>query len=463
MSKELMAAMQLLEEEKGIKPEVIKEALESALTLAYKKNYDQAQNVEVVFDEKTGEIKVYSVKEVVEVNYDSTLEISLEEALKINRAYEIGDTIKFEVTPKDFGRIATQTAKHVVMQRIREAERDIIYEEYIDYEDEILTGTVERTDQRNVYVNIGRVEAILPASEQIPTEEFQMEERIKVYVAKVERTSKGPQIVISRAHPDFLRRLFEQEVPEIYDGIVEIKSIAREAGDRSKVAVYSHEANIDPVGTCVGPRGSRVQSIVSELNGENMDIVEWNEDPAVFIRNAMNPAEVLEVDFNEDDHTCIVVVPDSQLSLAIGKRGQNARLAARLTGYKIDIKSETNYADYLAEQADLQAAQADLDGEAALDSIDPEEPVQMGDAVEDLPDSADESLIAADDLVNDSVDEAEALADLRLQQDQNEQVLDPEEVEDQISEVEESTETDYETLVDQVQASEESEDHLDSE
>ena len=463
MSKELMAAMQLLEEEKGIKPEVIKEALESALTLAYKKNYDQAQNVEVVFDEKTGEIKVYSVKEVVEVNYDSTLEISLEEALKINRAYEIGDTIKFEVTPKDFGRIATQTAKHVVMQRIREAERDIIYEEYIDYEDEILTGTVERTDQRNVYVNIGRVEAILPASEQIPTEEFQMEERIKVYVAKVERTSKGPQIVISRAHPDFLRRLFEQEVPEIYDGIVEIKSIAREAGDRSKVAVYSHEANIDPVGTCVGPRGSRVQSIVSELNGENMDIVEWNEDPAVFIRNAMNPAEVLEVDFNEDDHTCIVVVPDSQLSLAIGKRGQNARLAARLTGYKIDIKSETNYADYLAEQADLQAAQADLDDEAALDSIDPEEPVQMGDAVEDLPNSADESLIAADDLVNDSVDEAEALADLRLQQDQNEQVLDPEEVEDQISEVEESTETDYETLVDQVQASEESEDHLDSE
>ena len=458
-----MAAMQLLEEEKGIKPEVIKEALESALTLAYKKNYDQAQNVEVVFDEKTGEIKVYSVKEVVEVNYDSTLEISLEEALKINRAYEIGDTIKFEVTPKDFGRIATQTAKHVVMQRIREAERDIIYEEYIDYEDEILTGTVERSDQRNVYVNIGRVEAILPASEQIPTEEFQMEERIKVYVAKVERTSKGPQIVISRAHPDFLRRLFEQEVPEIYDGIVEIKSIAREAGDRSKVAVYSHEANIDPVGTCVGPRGSRVQSIVSELNGENMDIVEWNEDPAVFIRNAMNPAEVLEVDFNEDDHTCIVVVPDSQLSLAIGKRGQNARLAARLTGYKIDIKSETNYADYLAEQADLQAAQADLDDEAALDSIDPEEPVQMGDAVEDLPNSADESLIAADDMVNDSVEEAEALADLRLQQDQNEQVLDPEEVEDQISEVEESRETDYETLVDQVQASEEPEDHLDSE
>lgn len=463
MSKELIAAMQLLEEEKGIKPEVIKEALESALTLAYKKNYDQAQNVEVVFDEKTGEIKVYSVKEVVEVNYDSTLEISLEEALKINRAYEIGDTIKFEVTPKDFGRIATQTAKHVVMQRIREAERDIIYEEYIDYEDEILTGTVERTDQRNVYVNIGRVEAILPASEQIPTEEFQMEERIKVYVAKVERTSKGPQIVISRAHPDFLRRLFEQEVPEIYDGIVEIKSIAREAGDRSKVAVYSHEANIDPVGTCVGPRGSRVQSIVSELNGENMDIVEWNEDPAVFIRNAMNPAEVLEVDFNEDDHTCIVVVPDSQLSLAIGKRGQNARLAARLTGYKIDIKSETNYADYLAEQADLQAAQADLDDEAALDSMDPEEPVQMGDAVEDLPDSADESRFAADELVNDSTDEAEALADLRLQQDQNEQVLDPEEVEDQISEVEESTETDYETLVDQVQASEEPEDHLDSE
>ncbi|MGX7108385.1 transcription termination factor NusA [Facklamia miroungae] len=350
MSKELVNAMKVLEAEKGIKPEIIKEALESALILAYKKNYDQAQNVEVVFNEETGDIKVFSVKEVVDINYDSTLEISLEEALKINRAYEIGDKIKFEVTPKDFGRIATQTAKHVVMQRIREAERDIIYDEFIVHQDEILTGTIERSDARNIYVNLGKVEAIMPASEQIPTEQFQMDERVKVYVVKVDKTSKGPQIVVSRSHADFLKRLFEQEVPEIYQGVVEIISIAREAGDRSKVAVYSRDSNIDPVGTCVGPRGSRVQSIVNELNGENMDIIQWDEDPAIFIKNAMNPAEVLKVVFDEENHSCVVVVPDYQLSLAIGKKGQNARLAARLTGYKIDIKSETSFAEYLLEQ-----------------------------------------------------------------------------------------------------------------
>ena len=366
MSKELVKAMQVLEEEKGISRQVIKEALESALALAYKKNYDQAQNVEVQFDENKGTIKVYSVKEVVETNYDSTLEISLEEALKINRAYEIGDKIKFEVTPKDFGRIATQTAKHVIMQRIREAERENIFEEFSQYVDEIMTGTVERQDHRFIYVNIGRVEAIMPLGEQIPSEQFEPDQRIKVYVAKVDKTSKGPQIVVSRAHNDFLRRLFEQEVPEIYDGTVEVMAIAREAGDRAKVAVRSRDKNIDPVGTCVGPRGQRVQAIVNELNGENMDIIEWNEDPVVFIQNALSPAQVLKVDFNEEAHACIVVVPDNQLSLAIGKRGQNARLAARLTTYKIDIKSESSYADYLEEQAAL-ALEAQAAAEAAQD------------------------------------------------------------------------------------------------
>ena len=366
MSKELVKAMQVLEEEKGISRQVIKEALESALALAYKKNYDQAQNVEVQFDENKGTIKVYSVKEVVETNYDSTLEISLEEALKINRAYEIGDKIKFEVTPKDFGRIATQTAKHVIMQRIREAERENIFEEFSQYVDEIMTGTVERQDHRFIYVNIGRVEAIMPLGEQIPSEQFEPDQRIKVYVAKVDKTSKGPQIVVSRAHNDFLRRLFEQEVPEIYDGTVEVMAIAREAGDRAKVAVRSRDKNIDPVGTCVGPRGQRVQAIVNELNGENMDIIEWNEDPVVFIQNALSPAQVLKVDFNEEAHACIVVVPDNQLSLAIGKRGQNARLAARLTTYKIDIKSESSYADYLEEQAAL-ALEAQAAAEAAKD------------------------------------------------------------------------------------------------
>ena len=366
MSKELVKAMQVLEEEKGISRQVIKEALESALALAYKKNYDQAQNVEVQFDENKGTIKVYSVKEVVETNYDSTLEISLEEALKINRAYEIGDKIKFEVTPKDFGRIATQTAKHVIMQRIREAERENIFEEFSQYVDEIMTGTVERQDHRFIYVNIGRVEAIMPLGEQIPSEQFEPDQRIKGYVAKVDKTSKGPQIVVSRAHNDFLRRLFEQEVPEIYDGTVEVMAIAREAGDRAKVAVRSRDKNIDPVGTCVGPRGQRVQAIVNELNGENMDIIEWNEDPVVFIQNALSPAQVLKVDFNEEAHACIVVVPDNQLSLAIGKRGQNARLAARLTTYKIDIKSESSYADYLEEQAAL-ALEAQAAAEAAQD------------------------------------------------------------------------------------------------
>ncbi|WP_454920081.1 transcription termination factor NusA [Abiotrophia defectiva] len=378
MSKELVKAMQVLEEEKGISRQVIKEALESALALAYKKNYDQAQNVEVQFDENKGTIKVYSVKEVVETNYDSTLEISLEEALKINRAYEIGDKIKFEVTPKDFGRIATQTAKHVIMQRIREAERENIFEEFSQYVDEIMTGTVERQDHRFIYVNIGRVEAIMPLGEQIPSEQFEPDQRIKVYVAKVDKTSKGPQIVVSRAHNDFLRRLFEQEVPEIYDGTVEVMAIAREAGDRAKVAVRSRDKNIDPVGTCVGPRGQRVQAIVNELNGENMDIIEWNEDPVVFIQNALSPAQVLKVDFNEEAHACIVVVPDNQLSLAIGKRGQNARLAARLTTYKIDIKSESSYADYLEEQAALaleaqaaaEASQEDLAEELPAETLD---------------------------------------------------------------------------------------------
>ena len=428
VSKELVAAMQLLEEEKGIKPEVIKEALESALALAYKKNYDQAQNVEVEFNDKTGDIKVYSVKEVVETNYDSTQEVSLEEALKINRAYEIGDKIKFEVTPKDFGRIATQTAKHVVLQRIREAERDIIYNEYIDYQDEILTGTVERKDSRNVYVSLNRVEAMMPLSEQIPNEDLAIDQRVKVYVSKVDKTSKGPQIIVSRAHPDFLRRLFEQEVPEIYDGIVEVMSIAREAGDRSKVAVFSRDANIDPIGTCVGPRGARVQAIVNELNGENMDIVQYSEDPETFIKNAMNPAEVLNVHFMEEERTCIVVVPDYQLSLAIGKRGQNARLAARLTGYKIDIKSQDSYQAYLEEKAERQAqALEEAEEQVAID---------------------DQLAANVEDEMLEINEEQEALEDLRQTQEEAEAIYDPEDVEAQIAELEEDHESDYQDLLD---------------
>lgn len=356
-SKLLIQALEMLEAEKGIDRQIIKEALETALELAYKKNYEQAQNVEVNVDIETGDIKVFSVKEVVETNYDSTLEISLDEARKIHRAYEIGDKIKFEVTPSNFGRIATQTAKHVVMQRIREAERDIIFNDFIGHEDEIISGTVERVDNRFVYVNLGKVEAVMPVREQIKDETFEMDQRIQVYVTKVEKTTRGPQIVVSRAHPDFLKRLFEKEVPEIYSGDVEIMSIAREAGDRSKVAVRSHDPNIDPVGTCVGQGGQRVQSIVNELHGENMDIIEYSDDPATYIKNAMNPAEVIDVVFGQEDNEVTVIVPDYQLSLAIGKRGQNARLAARLTSYKIDIKSESDYA-MLQEQAQ---AESDID------------------------------------------------------------------------------------------------------
>lgn len=376
MSKELLNAMALLKEEKGIEPEIIKEALETALETAYNKNYDQAQNVEVNVDVESGDIKVYSVKQVVETNFDSTLEVSLEEARKINRVYEIGDTIKFEVTPKNFGRIATQTAKHVIMQRIREAEREIVYNEFIEYEDEILTGTVERIDNRFVYVNLGKAEAIMPTREQIQGEIFNMDQRIKVYVVKVDKTTRGPQIIVSRAHPDFLRRLFEQEVPEIYDGVVEIMSIAREAGDRAKVAVKSNDSHIDPVGTCVGQGGQRVQAIVNELNGENMDIIEYSEDPAEFIKNAMSPSDVVEVIFGEDENMAMVVVPDYQLSLAIGKKGQNARLAARLTNHKIDIKSETDYQVYLEEAKNEKLEETENHLEEELEVIEDNELVE---------------------------------------------------------------------------------------
>lgn len=343
MNKEMLTALDILEKEKGISKDIVTSALEAALVSAYKRNYGQAQNVEVLFDTKTGDIHVYSVKEVVEMVFDSTLEVSLEEALAINKAYELDDKIRFEVTPKDFGRIAAQTAKQVIMQRIREAERSIIYDEFITYENDILNGVVERQDSRYIYVNLGKIEAVLAKQEQIPGEVYEAHDRIKVYVTKVENTSKGPQVYVSRSHPDLLKRLFEQEIPEIYDGVVEIVSIAREAGDRSKVAVRSRDENIDPVGTCVGPRGQRVQAIVNELRGENMDIVEWNEDPATYIGNALNPAQVIQVDFHPENNSCTVVVPDYQLSLAIGKKGQNARLAAKLTGFKIDIKSETDY------------------------------------------------------------------------------------------------------------------------
>ncbi|RHH69562.1 MULTISPECIES: transcription termination factor NusA [Vagococcus] len=349
MNKEMLGALDALEREKGISKSIVIEALEAAMVSAYKRHYGQAQNVEVEFDEKKGDVHIFSVKEVTEEVMDSQLEVSLKEALTINGAYEIGDMIRFEVTPKDFGRIAAQTAKQVILQRVREAERSIIYNEFSAYENEIMQGIVERQDSRYIYVNLGKIEAVLSKQDQIPNEVYQPHDRIKVYISKVENTSKGPQVYVSRSHPDLLKRLFEQEIPEVYDGEVEIVSIAREAGDRAKVAVTAANKDIDPVGTCVGPKGQRVQAIVNELKGENMDIVEWNEDPAVFISNALNPAQVIDVIFEPNQRACTVVVPDFQLSLAIGKRGQNARLAAKLTGYKIDIKPESEWEKIAAE------------------------------------------------------------------------------------------------------------------
>lgn len=370
MSKELLGALDVLETEKGIKKEVIIEALEAALVSAYKRNYDQAQNVEVTFDQRKGDIHVFAVKKVVDQVYDSRLEVGLDDALAINKGYELGDDIKFEVTPKNFGRIAAQTAKQVIMQRVREAERTNIYDQYSQYENEIVTGEVERQDSRFVYVNLGKVEAVMGRQDQMPNETYRIHDRIKVYVTRVENATKGPQVFVSRTAADLLKRLFEQEVPEIYDGTVEIMAIAREAGDRAKVAVRSNNPDIDPVGTSVGPRGQRVQTIVNELGGENMDIVEWTDDEAKFIANALNPAEVLDVIFDpNNERACEVVVPDYQLSLAIGKRGQNARLAAKLTGYKIDIKSESEASAIMeADQAAADAtAEADTSAPAPAD------------------------------------------------------------------------------------------------
>jgi len=370
MSKEMLNALDTLEAEKGVSKKIVIEALEAALISAYKRHYGQSQNVEVDFDENEGDINVYAVKEVTDEVMDSQLEISLKDATAINPAYEVGDRIRFEVTPKDFGRIAAQTAKQVILQRVREAERSIIYDEFSAYENDIMQGVVERQDRRYIYVNLGKIEAVLSKQDQMPNEHYQAHDKIKVYVTRVENTSKGPQVFVSRTHPDLLRRLFEQEVPEIYDGTVEILSIAREAGDRAKIAVRSIDPDIDPVGTCVGPQGQRVQALVNELKGENMDIVEWNEDPAIYIANSLNPSEVSDVIFDmENPKVCTVVVPDNQLSLAIGKKGQNARLAAKLTAYKIDIKSESDMEDFYAQLDEEEDASEVIDAEEDEDTV----------------------------------------------------------------------------------------------
>jgi len=358
MNLELIQALHDLEKEKGINFDVLVEAIEAALISAYKKNFGTLQNVRVAFNKETGEINVFSRKTIVEKVNDPRLEISLDEARRLDPRYELNDIVEFEETPQNFGRIAAQTAKQVVVQRIREAERDLIYDEFTNREGDIVTGIIQRVENRAILIDFGKTEAVLSLNEQIPGEQYVQGARIKTYIIEVKKTTKGPQILVSRTHPGLLKRLFELEVPEIHDGIVEIKSVSREAGSRSKIAVHSKNENVDPVGSCVGPKGMRVQNIVQELKGEKIDIVKWSSDPTEFIANALSPAKVLSVDILPTEKVARVVVPDYQLSLAIGKEGQNARLAAKLTGWKIDIKSESQLEtgvedleeDHLAEQ-----------------------------------------------------------------------------------------------------------------
>jgi N utilization substance protein A len=341
MNTEFLEALKELEKEKGISVDILLEAIEAALLSAYKRNFGSLQNARVHIDRETGDFKVYTQRMVTEHVEDPRQEITLEEAQQINPNYDQGDIVETEVTPRNFGRIAAQTAKQVVVQRIREAERNIIFEEFANREGDIVTGIVQRMEQKNVFIELGKTEAILAPSEQMPGEEYRHGERLKTYIIEVRKTTKGPQILVSRTHPGLLKRLFELEVPELHEGVVELKGIAREAGARSKIAVYSKDENIDPVGSCVGPKGMRVQNIVLELNGGKIDIIKWNPDPSKFVASSLSPAKVVAVEIWEEEKIARVIVPDYQLSLAIGKEGQNARLAAKLTGWKIDIKSES--------------------------------------------------------------------------------------------------------------------------
>lgn len=344
MNQEFMEALEELEQEKGIDKQTLLDAIKTALISAYKRNFGITQDARVEIDEQTGAIAVYAEKEVVEEVFDPSFEVSLDEARAINEAYEIGDTIEEEVTPASFGRIAAQTAKQVVVQRIREAERGVIYEQYIDKESEIMTGTVVRQERGCYYLDLGRVEGMLPVKETIPGERYDIGTRLKVYVIEVKDAAKGAQIIVSRSHPGLLKRLLELEVPEIASNTVIIKSIAREAGHRSKIAVYSEDPNVDCVGACVGPKGSRIERVVEELSGERIDVISWHGDAAEFIASALRPAKVIMARVIEEERAAQVIVPDYQLSLAIGKEGQNARLAAKLTGYKIDIKCQSQVA-----------------------------------------------------------------------------------------------------------------------
>ena len=369
-NKELILALEDLEKEKGIKKEYLLESIESALVTAYKRNFDALENVKVVMDKQTGATYVYSIKEVVERANDPVQEISLDEAKKINKSIQIGDNVEIEIVPKNFGRIAAQTAKQVIVQKIREAEREILYNDYSDKKGEIVSGPIQKAERGIVVMDLGKLEGVMPLKEQIPTENYNVNDKIKAYVVDVEKGEKGaPQVIVSRSHPDFVRKLLEFEIPEIYEGLIEIKSVSRDPGKRSKVAVYSSDPNIDPVGSCVGQRGIRIQNVINELHGEKIDVIEWNPDISIYIAAALLPAKIMAVDSKEEEKFAQVIVPDDQLSLAIGKAGQNARLAARLTNWKIDIKSESQFRQMLQEQANSENQEESSEKEDSSEEI----------------------------------------------------------------------------------------------
>ncbi|MCI2061978.1 MAG: transcription termination factor NusA [Eubacteriaceae bacterium] len=438
MNKEFIEAIDALEKEKGISKEMLFEAIESALISAYKKNYGANGNVGVEMDREEGEITVYMRMDVVDEVEDESVQISVEDAKEIDPAYEVGDVVEYQVKPEDFGRIAAQTAKQVVVQRIREAERGMIFDNYIEKTGEVVTGTVQRKSNETIFVNMGRTEGILPVKEQVPGENFNVNDRIKVYIMDVKKTTKGPQVFLSRSHPGLVKRLFEQEVPEIEDGIVEIKSIAREAGSRTKMAVYTEDENVDPVGACVGTRGSRVQSIVDELFNEKIDIINWSDDPHELISNVLSPAKVESVSINEADKIATVVVPDYQLSLAIGKSGQNVRLAAKLCGWKIDIKSHTQMEEGAAEDE----YEDEYDDEYSEETADTAEAAEKttGEA-EDIDEDIDDDYEEAEDEETDDAAEAEeAEEDDEEDEDEETEIFDG---------VEGSAEVDYQEIEDE--------------
>jgi N utilization substance protein A len=373
MNKELMEALDLLEKEKQISRDVLFDAIENSLITACKNHFGKSDNVKVEINRETCDFVCYAEKEVVEEVEDPILQISLEDAKKIKAKYKVGDIVRVDIKSKEFGRIAAQNARNVITQKIREEERSVVYNIYYEKEKDLVTGIVQRYVGNNISIDLGKADAILTESEQVKTEVFKPTERIKLYILEVKNTSKGPRILVSRTHPELVKRLFESEVTEIKDGTVEIMSIAREAGSRTKIAVWSHNPNVDAVGACVGMNGARVNAIVEELRGEKIDVVNWDENPGNFIQNALSPAKIVNVFADPDEKTAKVVVPDYQLSLAIGKEGQNARLAARLTGYKIDIKSETQakdaYGFRLEDYFDGDESYEEYDDEAYEDEV----------------------------------------------------------------------------------------------